>query len=536
MVAAVYARKSTEQAGFDDEAKSVARQVEHARAFAESKGWTVADAHVYVDDGVSGAIFGEGRPGLMRLLNALQPRPAFDVLVMSEDSRLGREMHQTAHLFGEITRAGVRVWSYLDGRERKLDNAIDKMMMSLSAFASELEREKARQRTRDAMLRKAKAGHVTGGRVFGYDNLRVDGHVERRINEVEATTVRRIYELAALGHGNRTIAHALNADGCPAPRPQAGRPAGWAPSSVRDVLGRPIYRGIIEWDRNPRNNERKQIKRNANIAPLRIEAEGLRIISPELALAVDHQREDRRERYLRKSDGRLLSGPAPRLVKHVLAGLLRCTCGASYEAQSAVYGRRRGGMYVCSARRRKGSAICSNDLHLPIADTEAAILEAVERELLDASIFEAAIDLALDRLTRQQADAAGLVAERERLAREIGHLVDALARGGDVPSLVAELRTRESRKADLDRRLIQPTVTRDALRERLAERLADWRRLLRSRPTHGQRVLRTLLEGPIQVGSPTAQGVPWKAQGSLGGLLGTLSTCMASPTGFEPVF
>ncbi len=53
------------------------------------------------------------------------------------------------------------------------------------------------------------------------------------------------------------------------------------------------------------------------------------------------------------------------------------------------------------------------------------------------------------------------------------------------------------------------------LRGRLAERLADWRRLLWSRPTHGQRVLRTLLEGPIQVGSPTAQGVPWKAQGSL---------------------
>lgn len=52
---------------------------------------------------------------------------------------------------------------------------------------------------------------------------------------------------------------------------------------------------------------------------------------------------------------------------------------------------------------------------------------------------------------------------------KIGHLVDAFARGGDVPSLVAELRTRESRKADLDRRLTQPTVTREALGERLAE-------------------------------------------------------------------
>ena len=38
MTAAIYARKSTEQAGFDDEAKSVGRQVEHARAFAVWQG------------------------------------------------------------------------------------------------------------------------------------------------------------------------------------------------------------------------------------------------------------------------------------------------------------------------------------------------------------------------------------------------------------------------------------------------------------------------------------------------------------------
>jgi DNA invertase Pin-like site-specific DNA recombinase len=29
-------------------------------------------------------------PGFLRLMNALKPRPPFQVLVMSEDSRLGR--------------------------------------------------------------------------------------------------------------------------------------------------------------------------------------------------------------------------------------------------------------------------------------------------------------------------------------------------------------------------------------------------------------------------------------------------------------
>jgi DNA invertase Pin-like site-specific DNA recombinase len=67
MIAAVYARKSTEQ-NTSDEEKSVTRQVEHARAYAERKGWTVAGEHVYSDDGISGAEFVK-RPGFLRLMN-----------------------------------------------------------------------------------------------------------------------------------------------------------------------------------------------------------------------------------------------------------------------------------------------------------------------------------------------------------------------------------------------------------------------------------------------------------------------------------
>ena len=38
MIAAIYARKSTEQNSLADEAKSVARQIEHARVYAARKG------------------------------------------------------------------------------------------------------------------------------------------------------------------------------------------------------------------------------------------------------------------------------------------------------------------------------------------------------------------------------------------------------------------------------------------------------------------------------------------------------------------
>jgi DNA-directed RNA polymerase specialized sigma24 family protein len=55
MIAAIYARKSTEQAGAGDKSESVERQRAHARAYATMKGRTIADAHVYADDGIVGA-------------------------------------------------------------------------------------------------------------------------------------------------------------------------------------------------------------------------------------------------------------------------------------------------------------------------------------------------------------------------------------------------------------------------------------------------------------------------------------------------
>jgi len=156
MTAAIYARKSTDQSGVGDEAKSVHRQIELGRLYAPRKGWTVDKASIYVDDGISGAEFAR-RPGFVRLMAALSPR-RFDVLVMSEESRLGRESIETAYALKQIITAGVRVFFYLEDRERTLDSPTDKVLLSLTAFADELEREKARQRVTDSMSPHARAG------------------------------------------------------------------------------------------------------------------------------------------------------------------------------------------------------------------------------------------------------------------------------------------------------------------------------------------------------------------------------------------
>ena len=223
-------------------------------------------------------------------MNALKPRAPFQVLVMSEESRLGREAIETAYALKQLVQAGVRVFFYLEDRERTLDSPTDKIMLSLTAFADELEREKARQRTYDAMLRKAKAGHVTGGACFGYRNVEIRGadgarsHVMREIEPTEANVIRRIFELSAAGRGVKAIAKRLNAEGAPSPRAQCGRSQTWAPSSVRAVLFRDVYRGVITWNRTRKRNQWGQHQQTARPAGdwLQIPAPSLQIVADEL--------------------------------------------------------------------------------------------------------------------------------------------------------------------------------------------------------------------------------------------------------------
>jgi DNA invertase Pin-like site-specific DNA recombinase len=153
MICAIYARKSADQSGVSEVAKSVTRQIEHAKVYATKKGWTLDDALVFVDDGISGAEFSDRRPGLERLLGQLKPRPPFQVVIVSEDSRLGRESIEVSSLLKQLSVAGVVVYRYLDDKAVRLDTPTDKMMVALRGFTDESER--------------TRAGHVTGGRCFG---------------------------------------------------------------------------------------------------------------------------------------------------------------------------------------------------------------------------------------------------------------------------------------------------------------------------------------------------------------------------------
>ena len=540
MIAAVYARKSTDQTGVADEERSVTRQVEHAKAYAATKGWAVDDAHVYVDDGISGAEFA-ARPGYIRLMTALAPKPPFQVLIMSEESRLGREQIETGYSLKQIITAGVQVWYYLEDRERRLDSPLDSLLMAVSGFSDSMEREKARQRVTDKFQQKARAGHVCGGRVFGYDNVPVDGHVERRINEAEAAVVRDIFAWSAQGWGFTRIAKALNEQRARCPRPQGVRPAGWSPSTVRDVLLRDLYRGVVVW-----NKSRKR-DRWGRVAPSgRPESEWLRREAPELRVvdedvwAAAHAR---------------LAGLRTRLAgravirrdvesRWLLSGFARCaTCGGSLSVVSWASGSGRAFRYGCLANWKRGRAVCPNALTLPVAVVDDAVLTSLAGETLRDEVVLGIIEEVFRQLETPvvESNRAALQAELVTLDRRIARIVAAVEGGGAVEALVAQLRLRQAERESLllaigAAEAVRLLPAKREVERTVLEKVARWRALLTEEVADGRQALREVLTSPIRF-TPEGQAYRFEAEVATGRLIaGCVGAppCVASPRGGGP--
>jgi site-specific DNA recombinase len=553
MFAAIYARKSTDQGSVADDQKSVARQVDHARAYAHRKGWIVADEHLYVDDGVSGAEF-NARPGFVRLMNALMPRPAFQVLVMSEESRLGREAIETAYALKQIVTADVRVFFYLEDRERTLESATDKLLMSVTAFADEMEREKARLRVTDAMVRKARAGHCCGGKVFGYDNVEVldlagrRSHVERVINQAEAAIVRRIFALSTAGSGYSRIAKHLNAECASAPRPKAGRPVGWSPSTVKVILGRRLYLGDVIWNRTRKRDSWGQAR------PLhRPETEWIRTSVPALRIVTDsdwlaaHRRLSGVRARLEEATGAPIGNRRSRDIesRYLLSGFARCAvCGGTIGVMSGSHSSNRRHAYGCIAYLKRGTSVCGNALRVPIDRVDDAVLRTLSGDVLRPAVVMAIVNGVLDSLESRTAkrDASNHRLTLRAIEREIANLAQAVATGGQLEALLCELRIREARRAELlttiaayealtvvrfDRRSIEQDVKRH---------LDDWRGMLAKHTSDGRQLLREVLTGPLRF-TPEGRTYRFEGEASVGRLLAgvvDVATFMVPVRGFEP--
>ena len=434
MIAAIYARVSKEKVGVTEDAKSPTRQVDNAKAFALAKGWTVANAHVYIDDGISGTEF-KKRPGFMRLMGALTPKAPFRVLIVSEQKSIGREMSETAMTIKQLAQAGVEIFEYVHGQSLTPKNYIDKLMSPVQGFADEDHREQTSERVHESFVAKAKKGHVVGGRVFGYDNRHIfkgedasgnplKSHTERVINPAEAAVVRRIFALYDAGEGLKRIAMQLNGEHAACPKPFVRKDptkvlpvAGWAPGTVRTILMRELYHGVVIWNKTRKRDDFRQVNQRPRPESewLRADAPHLRIIDEPLWKRVQSRRQDAETLAARLAGGRLSGRPPKTATQNLLAGLATCAlCGGGLVVETSPRKRGRVPEYICYRHRANGA--CTNALRMPVEDMNEAVLQAVEEHALTPEAIEQVIHLSeRDDVTELQGE-AGTRAEGHREA------------------------------------------------------------------------------------------------------------------------
>lgn len=182
------------------------------------------------------------RPGYQDLL-AKARRVRFDVIVVEALDRLSHNLSEIARLHDELqfTRIGLHTVSL--GR-------IETMHVGMLGTMAQIYVNNLRETTQRGQLGRILLGRAASGKAFGYDIIPGAERGERVINQAEAATVRKIFQLFANGVPTRNCPPAQRRS---RPRPD-GRP--WLDTTIRGqkergtgILNNELYAGELVWNR-----------------------------------------------------------------------------------------------------------------------------------------------------------------------------------------------------------------------------------------------------------------------------------------------
>lgn len=350
----IYARVSTtEQA---DDGYSIDEQIRLLKEWCESNGHQVYNE--YVDRGISGKSI-KGRPALQRLLHDAKQKE-FDILIVWKMNRLARNILDLLKIVNVLEQNNISFRSYSESYQT--ETPAGKFQFHMMAAIAEFERGNIAENVKMGMLARAKEGSWNGGQVLGYDSIEIPSDKKRKItrlvvNEKEAQTVRRIFDLYVKGNGYKSIANQVNKEGH---RSKKGNL--FSINAIKTILTNPIYVGYIRY--NVRRDWGEKRRNNINPEPVIEKGQHIPIISAEIW--------DKTQSILKNRSrvpNRVHSGEFP------LTGILRCpACGAGMVLGRTTNKNKDGTKrvleyYVCGEWKNKGTAACrSNGIRTEYAD------------------------------------------------------------------------------------------------------------------------------------------------------------------------
>lgn len=520
MRAAIYLRLSTE-----DPKGSLAAQESGARDWCERNGHSVVAVHR--DEGVSGSEW-KARPGIVALRASVseKPRP-FDVVVVRDLDRLGRDAIRLPELLAYLRDEGVSVVEWSTGQTVQLDG-MALIIAQLRAGMAQIERENTAHRIRTALARKAERGLVVGGEVYGYARDRRADGVHYVVDADEAAVVREVFERRAKGEGLRAIVASLNARGVPGPRGGA-----WAVSALHEMVGRDRYLGVVRW--GVRGSTYKHGTRVATEgAAVEVRDESLRIVGDDLWRAAQARTDE-----ARRAIGRATARGRGR---YLLAGYAMCGhCGGPITSARTKVSREIVPAYACGWYRDRGAAVCSMAWRRPVERVDRVVLGWLLGEVLTPRVIAGALDAArAAAATLAQPDTRdALRAEERGLAAAVSRLTAALEHAGDVPEIADRLRVQSERLREVRAELARAEAPRPTVAPAdIDAAVADLRRDLEGDTAAARDVLGLLLLGRVRLtGGGRGRPVEIEAEAHVGRLVtsdaggtsGALTGCGHTP-------
>ncbi len=277
MRVAMYVRVSTTQ---QVQTQTIDQQIDRLRAHSHTHGWAWNDAHLFRDDGYSGARL--QRPGLDRLRD-LVASAAVDRIVITTPDRLARKYVHQMLLLEEFEGHGCEV-EFVDQPMSKDPN--DQLLLQIRGAVAEYERTLIAERLGRGRYQKYRAGTLLPWTrpPYGYAadpdqpraiaGVRLDVAAAALVGEIFATYLEPGHSLSSIG--KRLMALQV-------PAPSGG--SRWTHASLRRILTNPVYTGVVYAGRS---RVRPVSKRRSPLTPVGQRQNGLVPTPPEEWIVVGH--------------------------------------------------------------------------------------------------------------------------------------------------------------------------------------------------------------------------------------------------------
>ena len=312
-VVAIYARVSTEH---EAQISALGNQIQYYDdLFEKHPEWELYDR--YIDEGITGTSV-KKRKNFMRMMQDAS-KNKFDLIVTREVSRFARNTVDTLQQTRILRREGVEVY-FTEDNIWTMNDEDGELRLTIMATLAQNESKKTSVRVKAGQMISFKNGVLYGnGNILGYDRI----GKEYVVNELQARTVRRIFDLYLDGNGVRKIQFVLEKEG----HLTATGLTKWQPGNISRILRNSFYCGTIVYRKQfvPDFLEQKKINNFGEVDKVIVEGRHTPIVTKEQFEKVQQILSSKSESVHNKGcRGKKIS-------KDIWCRKMKCECGSSYN-------------------------------------------------------------------------------------------------------------------------------------------------------------------------------------------------------------